>query len=313
MKLAVVCSSSRLEQLPGLRDVLDGLYVEYLAWHPDADHGSDAPLDSLERCLDFSSYVLCLSTATDVDETWVHYVLGHQRGRTDRLTFWFRPEDAAAIPRWLDRFVVIVGDEGDVYDYYAEVEQTWSEEARAHIARKAITELNLEVSARSFIESVRSGDRFLMGLFLESGFSPSLRDASGVPVLSHAVREGHDELVPPLLDAGADINGVAADRGTTPLMDAASGGHDALTRLFLDRGADLEHASRDGQTAVTLAVGNGRDLSAEALIRAGANVDTTDMLGMSARKYATLYKQKEILESIEAVERTTPLSVSDPD
>ncbi|MDT8299356.1 MAG: ankyrin repeat domain-containing protein, partial [Spirochaetaceae bacterium] len=130
--------------------------------------------------------------------------------------------------------------------------------------------------------------------------SPSLRDSAGVPILNQAVRLGYHQLVGPLLDAGADIDSEAEDRGTTPLMDAAASGHTELILRLVDMNAELEHMSRDGQTAVILAVGNGREDAAAALIQAGANVEIKDKLGMSARKYADLYKLSRILEMIES-------------
>ncbi len=299
MKLAVVCSENNLEMLPKLRHVFDSLFIESLAWYPRND--LEKSMDTLERCLDYSPYILCIADRESLSSKWLYYAIGHQRGRTDRLTFWVSAEDADAVPEFANRYVIIVGDEKDVYDYYSEVEESWCEETKAIMARRELTERNIENSSRSFVESVQEGDRFLMGLFLEAGFSPSLRDGAGVPVMSHAIRSGHIDLVEILLDAGADLNGVAEDRGTTPVMDAAAGGHDLLTRRFIELGADLEHVSRDGQTAVILAVGNGRDGAAIELIRGGADVEKKDMLGMSARKYATLYGQSNILQALEEI------------
>ncbi len=275
------------------------MFVETRAWYKRTDQTAAEILQGLEQCLEYSRYVLCIVDSEDFDSPWLHYALGFQRGRTDRMTFWVLPEDKKTVPFWTNGFVVIPGSEKDVYDYYSEVEDSWSEETRESMARKNINDRNIEVSARSFIELVQKGDRFLLGLFLEAGFSPSLKDSSGVPVLNHAIRAGHIPLVGPLLDAGADLNGKAEDRGTTPVMDAAAGGLQELTQILIDDGAELNHASRDGQTAVTLAVGNGHDGSATALIKGGADVDRKDMLGMSARKYATLYNQKAILQAIE--------------
>lgn len=302
MKLAVVCSENSLGMLPELRHVFDNLFIESLAWYPKDE--LEKSMDTLERCLDYSPYVLCIADRESLSSKWLYYTVGHQRGRTDRLTFWIPAKDVDAVPEFANRYVLIVGDEKDVYDYYSEVEESWSEETRALLARKELLERNIENSSRAFVESVQDGDRFRMGLFLEAGFSPSLRDGAGVPVVNHAIRSGHIEMVEILLEAGADINGVAEDRGTTPIMDAAAGGHDQLTRRFIELGADLEHVSRDGQTAVILAVGNGRDGAAIELIRGGADVDRKDMLGMSARKYATLYGQSSILNALEECSTT---------
>ena len=302
MKLSIVCSADRLNLLPQLRISLDGLFIETLTWYAGkADQPSD-DFNELNRCLDYSSFVLCIVDPADLDSSWFHYVMGFQRGCLDRLALFFSPEDRLRIPEWVSRYPTIVGDSKDVFRYYSGIEEIWSEEAKPVLARRAISDRNIEVSARSFIEAVKKGDRFLLGLFLDAGFSPSLRDDAGVPVLISAIRCGHTHLVGPLLSAGADLKSVAEDRSTTALMDAASSGFSDLTEELLNGGSDLEHASCDGQTAVTLAVGNGRIKDAVMLIRAGADVDKTDSLGMSARKYAILYNQETILAAIQESE-----------
>ncbi|MDF1567262.1 MAG: ankyrin repeat domain-containing protein [Spirochaetaceae bacterium] len=257
-------------------------------------------IDGLERCLDYSQYTLCLPDADDFDTHWLHYILGYQRGRTDRLSFWVLQDNERIIPNWASRFIILTGHIDVVSNHFAGLEGLWSEDMNAKLARKVISERHIEISARSFVEAVRSGDRFFTGLFLDAGFSPSLRDSAGVPILNQAVRLGYHQLVGPLLDAGADIDSEAEDRGTTPLMDAAASGHTELILRLVDMNAELEHMSRDGQTAVILAVGNGREDAAAALIQAGANVEIKDKLGMSARKYADLYKLSRILEMIES-------------
>ncbi len=299
MKLAVVCSTSRLDSLPYLREVLDGLLIEYRAWFDHPDLSAAESINSLEQCLGYSTYLLCIVSADDFNTNWLYYTLGHQRGRTDRLAFWVRPEDADSVPEWTDGFTTISGNEKDIFGYYAEVEETWGEEIREFIARRTLDDSNIDVSARSFVETVQKGDRYLTGLFLDVGFSPQLRDSSGVPVLNLAIRSGHFSLVEPIIEAGADLNGVADDRGTTALMDAAASGFEDLTCRMIQMNAVLDTVSKDGQTAVILAAGNGHSAAAVALIKGGADVDTKDMLGMSARKYATLYGQQDILKVIE--------------
>lgn len=302
MKLSVICGSRRLGVLPALRNILDSLFIESLTWYPKDRIGMSESIDGLERCLDYSGYTLCLPDADDFDTHWLHYTLGHQRGRTDRLSFWVLQENNTTIPNWVSRFTMLSGPIEIVYNHLAGVADLWSEDMNEKLARRAITDRHIEISARSFVEAISSGDRFLTGLFLDAGFSPSLRDSAGVPVLNHAVRLGYHHLVDPLLDAGALINGEAEDRGTTPLMDAAASGHTELILRLIHLNAEMDHMSRDGQTAVILAVGNRREDAAAALIQAGANVDTKDKLGMSARKYAELYKLRKILETIESTE-----------
>lgn len=298
MKLAVVCSRSKINSLPVLRNALDDLYIESRAWFERTDVEDGKSMESLQECLDYSSYVLCIPDTGDFSSGWLHYTLGHQRGCKDKMAFWIQSEEINSIPDWTSDFMVITGGGNDINNIYSRIEQTWNEETKGTMAKRAIADRNLELSARTFIESVQNGDRFQLGLFLEAGFSPSLRNPSGVPVLNLAIRSRHFSLVGPLLEAGADLNGIADDRGTTPVMDAAADGSEDLMLQLIELNAELHHANKDGQTAVTLAVGNGHDDAAIALIKEGMDVDVKDLLGMSARKYATLYNKTDILEAI---------------
>lgn len=298
MKLAVVCSKSKLNSLPVLREVLDDLFIESRAWFEGFEVTAAESIESLKACLEYSSYVICIPDLNDFSSTWLHYTLGFQRGCKDKMAFWIPPEEFNLLPEWTAGFTVITGGGTDIFNFYWEREQYWQDETKEVMARRAISDQYLEVSARTFVETVQNGNRFLLGMFLEAGFSPALRDSSAVPVLNQAIRSRHFSFVGPLIEAGADLNGVAEDRGTTPVMDAAAGGSEDLTLQLIEMNAELEHASRDGQTAVTLAVGNGHAAATIILIGNGADIDVKDNLGMSARKYATLYNQAAILEAI---------------
>lgn len=67
----------------------------------------------------------------------------------------------------------------------------------------------------------------------------------GMTPLLFAVRQGHDETVKALLDAGADINQVSGDK-TSPLLMAVVNGRFDLAKMLLDRGADPNLASENG-------------------------------------------------------------------
>ncbi|MCG8451770.1 MAG: ankyrin repeat domain-containing protein [Spirochaetales bacterium] len=299
MKLAVLCSTERISQLPTLREAFDGLLIETLAWYRRDDWTMEEAVAAMEQCLEYSSYVLCLISPCDALAPWLHFALGYQRGQSDGILFWLRPEDAPALPPWMRRYPVVFGNELDVAHCYEDIERRWNEEANARLAKQEISHHGREVSARAFVEAVREGNRFLVGQYLEAGFSPELRDGEGVPILNHAIRSRNGELVPVFLHAGGGVNAIAKDRGTTALMDAASLGDETTMRLLLSQGAELEIVSHEGQTAVILAVGNGKEDCAVLLVEAGANIDVQDRLGMSARKYAELYSRSSVLKAIQ--------------
>ncbi len=69
----------------------------------------------------------------------------------------------------------------------------------------------------------------------------------GLTPLLYASRQGHRDAVRALLDRGADINGVSADK-TSPLMMAVINGHFDLAMYLLERGADPRIATMAGGT-----------------------------------------------------------------
>lgn len=148
----------------------------------------------------------------------------------------------------------------------------------------------------SFLSVVASGDIDAARLFLNAGYSPSLRDARGVPVLSLAVRSQFPEMVRLLLDAGAGVNDVSSDRGYSPLMDAAQKGDEVMCRVLLDAGAAVNQASKDGQTALILCAGRGDERISALLYEHGADPLVKDKLGMSALGYAALFRNQKLLD-----------------
>lgn len=107
-----------------------------------------------------------------------------------------------------------------------------------------------------------------------------------------------------LLDSGADVNKIA-NSGGTAVMYAAGGGHLDAVLLLLSRGADVNVAAqatleyieaaakaiaegkedvvphKDGVTALSLAAQGGHEKVVEALVTAGARVDTEDEDGVT--------------------------------
>jgi ankyrin repeat protein len=75
----------------------------------------------------------------------------------------------------------------------------------------------------------------------------------GLTPLLYAVRQGHSQAVNVLLDRGADINQLSADR-TSPLMMAVINGRFDLAMYLLERGADPTIATMAGGTPLYRAV-----------------------------------------------------------
>src|SRR5262245_45560623 len=80
------------------------------------------------------------------------------------------------------------------------------------------------------------------------GYADLVGAQGGLTALLLAARDGQEETVFALLDAGADINQVSASDHTSPLLMATINGHFDLAKRLLDRGADVRIASDAGAT-----------------------------------------------------------------
>ncbi|MDR0472614.1 MAG: ankyrin repeat domain-containing protein [Treponema sp.] len=166
-------------------------------------------------------------------------------------------------------------------------------------AQDALLRMGVPVTGESLAQSAGEGRIKEVSLFLAAGFSPDTRNKAGVPLLNIAARNGCREVLELLLQSGAEVNLTAADRGSSALIDSTIGRYIEIVNDLIESGADVDIQSKDGQTALLIAVGADDEAVVKALLNAGADADISDSLGLSARKYASLYKKKSILALFE--------------
>jgi ankyrin repeat protein len=77
--------------------------------------------------------------------------------------------------------------------------------------------------------------------------------AGGMTALIYASREGHMNAVHALVEAGADVNEVSADK-MSPMVEAIINGHLEIAKYLLDKGADPNLVSVSGLTALYAAI-----------------------------------------------------------
>ncbi len=181
-------------------------------------------------------------------------------------------------------------------EYFIAEQVRYKSEDTKNRARVLLLERGISCFEENFLLIVGSGDTEAVSLFLEAGFSPSIADLKGTPLLSLAVRAQFPQIVSLLVSAGADVNRISADRGYSPLMDAAQKGDTVIVTLLLNNGADPDLSSKDGQTALIICAGRGDEEMAELLVTHGANPAITDRLGMSAISYAKLFNNRKMMD-----------------
>ena len=166
---------------------------------------------------------------------------------------------------------------------------------KADKARQALLSMGIPVTEEAMAQCAADDHFDEISLFLAAGFSPDTRNKSGVPLLNIAARSGNGEVVRFLLRSGAQVNLAADDRGSSALIDGAMGKYFDIVKDLIEAGADPNMRSKAGRTALVVAVGADDEESASVLIKAGADPDIEDNMGVSARKYASLFHKKTMI------------------
>lgn len=298
MKVAVLASAHRASSARMIMSRLeaaghDTVGVQFNeTWRTE----SRARIDTM---LTGASHLLCTVDGHETEAAWFSYIVGLARGRSQPIAI-YPAATGWSPPAWLHDVTRFDSIEAMISYYQTEcIEWTTKEERRS--AKATLLELGISWHAESLAQCVRDGDTKAVDLFIRSGFPADVRDKSGVPMLCLAARFRHHSIVELLLERGADINAQSDDRGYTALLDSAQQGDDALLHFLLDRGADPDAHSKDGQTALILAVGRTDVPMVAMLLDHGADPDAADKLGLSARKYASLFKNPDIIALFDTV------------
>ncbi|SIQ94900.1 hypothetical protein SAMN05920897_11932 [Alkalispirochaeta americana] len=228
-----------------------------------------------------------------------YYALGFFHGRA--IPWMIYVPDSLELPDYLKEQPA-VSALPELVELLKEERLRWTALRDRQRAREELTNLGYALTDQALADCVSEGVLVAVERYMQGGFSPDARDNKGVPLLCLAVRNRHTGMVQFLLSHGADVNATSEDRGNTPIMDAAADGNSELTGLLLHAGAALDGQSKNGQTALVLAVGQGAEKTAQLLLMGGADPHIKDQLGMSARKYAELFRLELVLELIDARE-----------
>ena len=258
--------------------------------------------NAIESFVGKATHLLIVCSPNSIGMSWIPFAAGYGIGKGAGSAL-YRVNALWDPPRYLQGLPVFDGIE-ELSDYYRAEKAEWLVSSARTAARAALLEMGISYHAESLAQCVRDGDIHAVELFIKSGYVPDSRDRHGVPLLCLAVRGKHKGVTELLLDCGATLDLPAEDRGYTALMDAVLVGANELVELFLARGAEPNLLSKDGQTALVVAVGKNDDDIARRLLEYGADPDISDKLGLSARKYAKLFKKESMIALIEHVSPT---------
>lgn len=115
-------------------------------------------------------------------------------------------------------------------------------------------------------------------------------------LLFEAARLGRDDMIAPLLQAGADLEAHNA-KGHTALILASYNGNASTTALLLEQGAAVDAPDTGrGNTALMGVAFKGYESIVRHLVEAGADVDRRNNEGQTALMNATIFGHAAIVE-----------------
>ena len=131
-------------------------------------------------------------------------------------------------------------------------------------------------------DAARLGRIDVIPALLQAGADIAARDARGYTPLILASYNGSIAATALLLAQGAPVDQGDAARGNTALMGVAFKGFDPIAALLLKRGAAPDARNYAGQTALMMAALFGRSAMVDLLIANGADPHAEDVVGNSA-------------------------------
>ena len=130
----------------------------------------------------------------------------------------------------------------------------------------------------AIIIAVKNGKARRLKLLLRLGADPKMYVSKNVPAINHALREGYEEVVDILIQAGGYVNSEDAE-GETPLHVASTKGHVEVVRRLITAGADVNKKREDGRTPIHMASDNGHVEVVDILTHEGGDVNHDRHIG----------------------------------
>lgn len=292
MKVAFVFQKAHRERIENLLREARAHSLQAVGYR-FSNHWQEQEFHRFRQRFQDLTHLVITAEAEELQERWSSFIAGMGLQRElavlcDGSEF---PGLFASVPVFRDTagLFVYLKEQRTYHDRIGSIEQ----------ARNELIGEGLAITEQAMSEAAAEGREEDLLRFMRIGFDVNSRDGRGVPLLITAVKNRRDSIVDLLLKHGADVNLVSQDRLTSPLMEASVIGEDAIADRLVRAGADLNLQSHNGQTALMMAISEGHTGVVRRLLEEGCKTDQVDNLGMTARKYAELFKKEAIIRLLD--------------
>ncbi|QJU60696.1 ankyrin repeat domain-containing protein [Sphingomonas sp. AP4-R1] len=152
-------------------------------------------------------------------------------------------------------------------------------------------------------EAAKLGRTDLIPLLVQNGADVNAYEARGFTPLILAAYNGQAAAVEALIAAGADPCKPDANQGNTAQMGVAFKGDDAIAARLLKASCDVNVRNKAGQTALMMAALFGRTRQIDMLVKAGADPAIADASGRTASSVAASQGNTELASRLSAAPR----------
>jgi cytohesin len=153
-------------------------------------------------------------------------------------------------------------------------------------------------------QAAQQGDVKKVRALVRAGVDVNAKKPYESPALWHAADQGHLKVVEELLRAGARPN-LTGEYGSAPLHKAAEGGHAATARALIAAGADVSAdydrcmpEEYEGWTALMAAAEDGHAGMVRDLLAAGADPNARTVLGYTPLLLAVVGRRREAADAL---------------
>lgn len=295
MKVLIIFSPDEIETAESVSAMCTASGAEYFTYRRNG-----SCKNGLYTCLESNDLVLIIWNDKLLKKHEIAFSTGYCVGKGKTFILY---RDSDHVPPQCNGMAVIISKKEDLKKFIIQAVEKNTKSREIEAAKSSIAEMGLEFNIRDLVEVISEGEILAVEKYIVAGFSSDSCDKNGVSLLNIAVRRGHVKIASILIDNGADINIVSGDRGNTPVMDAAAVGNAEILTRLIDAGAKLDIRSKSGQTALVLAVGCQAEDTAVILIESGSDINIEDDLGMTAKKYAGLFKLERVLSLMDNADK----------